>query len=193
MANTLTIPAPAGLTPGDVMIAGITVGGNPTITPPSGWTLIRLDATSEFDLRQAMFWKVVGSEPSSYTFTFSQNQAAAGGIQAYAGVDTANPINAHGGKVDNFGRTTAIIAPSVTTTVNNAMLVGVYGISRNTTITPPSGMTERWDLASTAGPFFATSEGCNQLQATAGATGTKSATAAVVGPNIGQLIALKPT
>ncbi len=191
-ATSLTIPAPAGMAPGDVMVAGITVGGTPTITAPSGWTLVRLDATSEFDLRQAVYHKVVASEPATYTWTFSTNQAAAGGIHAYAGVDNAAPINAHGGKSDNFGRTTAINAPSITTTVNNAMLIGFYGIARNTTIAPPAGMTERYERASTAGPFFASAEGCDVLQATAGATGIKSATAGVVGPNIGQLIALKP-
>lgn len=191
-ATTLTIPAPGGMAPGDVMVAGITVGGTPSITPPSGWTLVRLDATAEFDLRQAVFFKVVGSEPANYTWTFSQNQAAAGGIHAYAGVDNASPINAHGGKIDSFGRTTSIIAPSITTTVSNSMLVGFFGIARNTTISPPPGMTERYDRASTAGPFFATGEGCDVIQSAAGATGTKTASAATTGPNIGQLIALNP-
>ncbi|MEX2554386.1 MAG: cadherin-like domain-containing protein [Actinomycetota bacterium] len=191
-ATSLTISAPAGLAPGDVMLAGISVRGNTTIAPPAGWTFVRLDATSEFIFRQAVYFKVAGSEPASYSFTFNSNQAAAGGIAAYSGVNTANPIDAHSGQVSNFLRFATITAPSVTTTQNGAMLVGFFGMADNVTIAPPSGMTERWDVASNAGAFFMTQEGADALQPTAGASGSKVATAPVKGWNIGQLVALRP-
>ena len=191
-ATSLIIPTPGGLAPGDVMVAGISVRGNTTIAAPAGWTLVRLDATAEFIMRQAVYFKVAASEPANYTWTFNSNQAATGGIAAYSGVDTANPIDAHSGLVSNFARFATITAPSVTTTANGDMLVGFFGMADNVTIAPPAGMTERWDVASNAGAFFITSEGVDGLQPTAGPSGAKVATAPVKGWSIGQLVALRP-
>ncbi|MGH2784277.1 MAG: Ig-like domain-containing protein [Actinomycetota bacterium] len=191
-ATSLTIPTPVGLAPGDVMLAGISVRGDTTITAPSGWALVRLEATSEFVLRQAVYVKVAASEPSSFTWTFNGNQAASGGIAAYSGVSTSNPIDVHSGRVLNYPRYATITANSVTTTVNNAMLVGFFGMANNVTIAPPPGMTERWDVASNAGAYFVTQEGTDAIQAAAGASGTKTATASVAGWSIAQLIALRP-
>jgi len=188
-ATSLTIPAPAGVGSGDVMLAGISVRGTPNLTSPAGWTLVRLDLASGNTMRQAIYVKVAASEPANYTWTFSTGQAAAGGIVAYAGVDTATPIDAHSGK---SGRGFTIIAPSVATTVNGAMIVGFFGHTTNTTITAPGGMTERYDVASTAAPYFITSEGCDVLQPTAGASGDKIATAGTQAVSVGQLVALRP-
>lgn len=174
------------------MLAGISVRGDTTITAPSGWALVRLEATSEFVLRQAVYVKVAASEPSSFTWTFNGNQAASGGIAAYSGVSTSNPIDVHSGRVLNYPRYATITANSVTTTVNNAMLVGFFGMANNVTIAPPPGMTERWDVASNAGAYFVTQEGTDAIQAAAGASGTKTATASVAGWSIAQLIALRP-
>jgi hypothetical protein len=143
-------------------------------------------------MRQAVYFKIAASEPANFTWSFNSNQAATGGIAAYSGVDTANPIDAHSGLVSNFARFATITAPSVTTTANGDMLVGFFGMADNVTITPPAGMTERWDVASNAGAFFITSEGVDALQPTAGASGAKVATAPVKGWSIGQLVALRP-
>lgn len=191
-ATSLTIPAPAGLTPDDVMVAGISVRGNTVITAPAGWTLVRLDTTKEWIMRQAVYVKVAASEPANYTWNFNLNQAATGGIAAYSGVDTAYPIDAHSGRVVNFERFSTITAPSVTTAQDGDMLVGFFGMADNTTIEPPSGMTERWDVASNAGAFFMTCEGADVLQLTAGPSGDKVASAPVKGWSIGQLVALRP-
>lgn len=188
-ATSLTIPAPAGVGSGDVMLAGISVRGTPNLTPPAGWTLVRLDLAPDNQLRQAIYVKVAASEPASYTWTFSTSQQAAGGILAYSGVDTVAPVNAHNGR--SFRGSTSV-APSVTTTVNGAMIVAFFGVTANTTITPPSGMSERYEVASTVSPYFVTAEGADVLQAVAGASGDKTATAGVSVISIGQLVALKP-
>jgi Bacterial Ig domain len=190
MAKTLTIPAPAAVTAGNVLLAAIDVRGGPAITAPAGWTFVRMDANGTV-IRQAVYWKVATSaEPASYTWTFSASQAAAGGIAAFEGVDTANPIDAHGGQVNASSK--SITAPSITTTVANAMVAGFFGTGPATTVTPPAGMTERWEAVSTAGTYKATSEAATALQASAGATGTRIATAANAGANVGQLVALRP-
>ena len=53
-------------------------------------------------------------------------------------------------------------------------------------------MTERGDVASTAGTFKVTVEGADVSQAAAGATGTRAAKAVGSAANVGQLVALAP-
>jgi hypothetical protein len=42
--TTLALGKPSGVTTNDVLLAAISVDGTPSITPPSGWTLVRSDA-----------------------------------------------------------------------------------------------------------------------------------------------------
>jgi len=77
---------------GDVMVAAVGIRGTPTVTPPSGWTLIRRDQASTYTT-QALYARVVtAAEPASYVWVFSQPVPAAGGIVAYQGVNTATPV-----------------------------------------------------------------------------------------------------
>jgi hypothetical protein len=178
----------------DVLLAQITVRGGTgtTITAPAGWTLVRRD-DSTTTLAQAVFVLVAGaSEPADYTWTFSPSQKASGGIIAYSGVNAAAPVNVHGGQAN--ASSTSVTAPSVTTTVANARLVGFFGAARDTLFTPPAGMTEQWDIASTGGAATSrtASEEADEALGAAGATGTRVATAAAAAVNIGQLVALAP-
>jgi len=174
-SGNLTINKPTGTVQDDVMIG--TIGVRPetvTITPPSGWTLVRrIDNANANANSLAVYYKVAGaSEPASYTWTISTNTGAAGGIQTFSGVDTTNPIDVENGQTTASGLLHA--TPSVVTTVDNAMLVTSHTFSSATTWTPPTGMTEGFDVL---GGLQAT-EGNYVLQATAGATGEKTATAA---------------
>jgi hypothetical protein len=83
----------------------------------------------------------------------------------------------------------------LTTTVTNTMLVTSHAFSSSATWTPPGGMTEVFDVASETVPNAAgiSIEGNYVMQAAAGATGTKAATAsndADVGNT--HILALKP-
>jgi len=131
------------------------------------------------------------AEPASWTWTFSGSVAAAGGILDYAGVNTASPIDVHGGLATTTA-TTAITGPSITTTVNGDEIVGLFDIGGGNSITPPPGMTERGEAVSSAGSLHVTGEGCDSPQPSAGPTGTRTASATIAHPNIGQLIALRP-
>ncbi|MGH2786088.1 MAG: Ig-like domain-containing protein [Actinomycetota bacterium] len=191
-STTLTIPSPAGVAADDVLVAAIDVRGNPTLTPPAGWTLVRLDI-SGFVMRQAVYVRVAGSNvPPSYTWTLSSIQSAAGGIAAYSGVDTASPILTHAGQISTTSGTNQIVAPSITTTVNGAMILGIFGVANNTSVTAPAGMTERFDMVSNAGTYPVVSSCAQMIQSAAGATGNKTAISGTNGWNIGQLIALRP-
>jgi len=189
--TTIAISKPAGVTTDDVLLAGISVRGNPTITPPTGWTLVRSDASTTV-LLQSVYVKVAtGSEPASYSWTFSVPIASAvGGIAAHSGVDTTTPVDTSGGQAN--ASSTSVTAPSVTTTVADALLVGVFGTANDATFTPATGMTERYDVDAD-GTNQIGGEGADQSQAAAGASGTRVATASVSAVNIGQLIALKPS
>jgi chitodextrinase len=189
-ATTLVIPVPAGTQAGDVMLAVVADRGQPNVVAPSGWSNVRKDQNST-TMGQWIFVKVAGSaEPASYTFTLSASQAAAGGILSYTGVNTSSPIDTSGGQSN--ASSMAVTAPSITTSVPNALVVGFFGIASAATITAPAGMSERGEQASTAGSFKVDSEVADALQSAAGASGSKIAAATGSSANIGQLVALRP-
>jgi hypothetical protein len=188
--TSFTLNAPAGVAANDVMVAQITVRGGTgeTITAPSGWNLIRRDDQST-NLAQALYYKVAtSSEPSSYTWTFGTSHSASGGILDYTGVSTSIPIDTSGGQVGSSG--TAVTAPSVTTTVANDMLADFSGIQALTTFTAPSGMTKEYDSFNNSGSTDSSAN--DALQATAGSSGSFTATAGISSPWVGQLVALEP-
>ena len=191
-STSLAISGPASTVPNDVMLASIDArGGTGTaITAPSGWTLVRRD-NSGTRLAKATYYKVAGaSEPASYTWTFSPSVRASGGIVAYSNVATTTPINVSGGQVN--ASSTTVTAPSITTTVANAMLVGLFGTAAGTRFTAPLDMAERYDLTTGSTANGTSSEGVDATQAAAGGSGAKSATAGVADVNIGHLVALTP-
>ncbi len=188
----LTIAKPSGAAAGDVLVAQIVVNsGSTTITPPSGWKLIRSTASSTA-MVMASYYKVAGSsEPSSYKWSFSATQPATGGISDYIGVNTTSPIDASSGKVN--GSTATASFNQITTTVANDMLLALVGVSGNTTVTPPSGFVEDYDRNDTNSSHGKTAEVSHAVKSTTGTTAVASAketTLAVT--NITQLIALKP-
>jgi hypothetical protein len=176
---------------GDVLIAQVVVNSASTvINVPSGWNLI-LTTKSTSSVEEATFYKAASaSEPASYTWTFGASQPATGAVSSFTGVDTANPIDAKSGKYDNSTATTTFT--QITTTAANDMLLAFVGVSGNTTVTPPSGFTEDYDVNNTATGNGKTAEMSQSLKATTGVTtvGTgKEDTLAV--SNLTQLIALK--
>ena len=138
---TLVLPRPTGTAAGDVVLAAVSVRATPTITAPSGWSLVRRDSRGTA-FTQAVYVHVAGaSEPATYTFSFNSSQTAVGTIAAYSGVDNATPIAGNSGQANKSSA--AIIAPSITTPVSNTELVGFFGITGKTTI----GTAARHDRA----------------------------------------------
>ena len=188
-ASSLTIPAPAGAQPGDVEIMAIAARGAPTLTAPAGWSLVRQDANGT-TMRQTIYSHVVGtSEPASYTWTWGAAQAAAGGILAYGGVSTVTPVNASGAQANTSA--TSVTAPSIANT-KAGQLIGFFGTGTATAFTPPAGLAERGDVASSAGTFKVTLEGTDVARSATGATGTVVAKAGAAAANVGQLLVLAP-
>jgi hypothetical protein len=105
-------------------------------------------------------------------------------------VDPTNPIDGFSGQV-NTTSTKLGVAPSVTATTPNDLLVAVIGSASQVTATPPAGMTERLDLTS-AGSSKIALEASDQALTAAGATGTRTAALSKSTSSIGQSIALRP-
>lgn len=181
--TTVTVTKPTGTVAGDVMVA--TVIARPvgaTITAPTGWVLVRSTSQSAGpSIKFATYYKVAGaSEPANYTWTLggSANSGVVVGVGSFSGVDNTSPINVEGGNTTAFGYIHR--ANGVTTTLANTMVVSSHGFPSSSPFTPPTGMTEFVDRSSLTTPntVGVTLEMNYVAQATAGATGNKTATAA---------------
>jgi hypothetical protein len=192
--SSITIPRPAGTASGHVMLASIVANDDdPNFTAPAGWTLVRQDTVVDA-LRQNLYVKVAGgAEPSAYTWTLSGTRRVAGGVTTYSGVDTSDPVDTHGATAQ-ASPTTAVIAPSVTTTVEDTLLVHFAAVNAEGTISAPPGMTERWEAASPKSDSTrdALCSSSDSPRPATGPTGPRTATATRAGRNIGALLALRP-
>ena len=187
--TNVTVNVPTGSRVGDVMLAAVAVRNAVAVTAPAGWTLIRNDVTGTV-LRTVLYYRVVtGTETATYAWTFASNRAV-GAIVTYRGVDTSNPIDTSSGQGN--ASSANVTAPTLTTTVANAMLVGFFSVGRGTTETVPGTMDEWIDFNTSNNSNGATLNIADQQLAAAGATGTRIATAANNAVNIGQLVALRP-
>jgi len=187
-AATIVVAKPAETAEGDVLVAGYgTRGGSDvTHTLPADWIQIT-DENNSTSFKLTTAYKVAGgAEPANYTFTVSAINREVCGIQCYTGVDNAAPVDASG---DASGTDANPTAPSIDTNVANTMLVAFMGHNESHAgTTPPTSMTERYDVTGTG----ATGSGADVLQAAIGATGTKAFAALNTTIWCAALIALKP-
>ncbi|MGH9036253.1 MAG: hypothetical protein ACRD0O_10855, partial [Acidimicrobiia bacterium] len=168
---------------------------DPGFIAPAGWSRVS-DLTSTGALRQAVYYRVAtDSEPSAYTWALDTNttRRLAGGLTAYSGVDTTDPINGHGASIQTAD-STAVSAPSLDASMPDALLLHLAAVNAEGTITPPEGMTERWE-ASSPNP----KNSRDALAASAdvgiggtGPTGVRTATTSQAGPSIAVALLLRP-
>jgi hypothetical protein len=187
-ATSLTIERPAGTSAGDLLLASVDVRGKPAVSAPAGWTLLRRDQAGN-TMTKATYYKVASSgEATSYTWTFSAAQGAAGTLSSYVGVSPQQPVEVAAGQTN--ARSTTITAPAVTVS-GGAMVVGLFGHAASVAISPPPSFTERAE-ASGGSSYQVTSESADRTWATAGTTGTLSATATATAVSVGHTVALRP-
>ncbi|MBI3977136.1 MAG: DNRLRE domain-containing protein, partial [Chloroflexi bacterium] len=194
--SSLTVSRPPGVQNGDILIAHLALrGGKSSVVPvPAGWTLVGF-GHSDSTIWSGVYYRVVPvaqNEPASYTWSWSPAGAAAIGIAAYSGVSSTNPIDGSSKQVNTVSGSTAVTAPSITTTANNDRLLFFAAVSGGNSVTPPSGMTERWDHRSNSGTANATGEFADKALGAAGATGSQTGTAGFASPNVGHLVTLRP-
>jgi hypothetical protein len=180
--RTLNLKTPLGAQPGDLMLAGLFDDDSPGILPPSGWKLVRHDGHGTIFYRFA-----TDTEPASHLWRFSRSSAVAGAIVAYSGVGSP-PVSASGGRRN--GESHWITTPSLYVDEQGAVIVGFFGIRRRTNIDRPSGMKRRALRRSWAGPAVALQVADSVRDV--GLTGRRAAWSGRSGPNVGQLVILKP-
>ncbi|MEK6208761.1 MAG: DUF6701 domain-containing protein [Pseudomonadota bacterium] len=197
LQSTITINKPAGTIQNDVMIASIGFSPNTLTIPtvPAGWTLVRRVDNANANANSLAVYRLAAgaAEPASYTWTFSAAGYLAGGISTFSGVDTAAQVDIENGNCTQQGScattTLSHATPSVATTVTNTMLVTSHTYSSAGTWAPPGAMTEAVEVQ-----HGNQSLGVNYvLQAAAGATGAKTATASTQA-DVGNahILALRP-
>lgn len=207
-ATSLVITTPSGAATGDVLIASVDMkissGTKPLISPPTGWNQETSDGVSTTFVHSTFSYVLTSAPAASYTFNFytinpttnvstSTTAKGSGGMTAYTGVDSQNPVNAKASTYVSTAATT-MTAPSVTTTVPNAMIVATFGAATGTTVTAGGGMTLRYQDASTGGNASTreTSAAQDALQAAVGGTGPISATLAASATYSATTLALAP-
>jgi hypothetical protein len=166
---------PTGTMQNDLMIIGIMYekGNSETISSAPGWILIRRTDNGA-NCGMATYYKVAGiSEPSSYSFSFSNGSKWSIGISRITGANITVPVDVSGGST-GFG--SSVTAPSITTTSDKRLLLCFYTNKKFSTYNPSSGITEKYDR-----PNLSEGTPSNMMavttQTTAGATGNKTAMA----------------
>jgi chitodextrinase len=186
---TLTVAAPAAQA-GDVLLATVDYRGKSAVTAPAGWTTVRTDVNGT-TMTKATFVRVAtASEPASWTWRFGAKPGAVGQILAYSGVSTSSPVESADGSVN--GKSRDVTAPAVTTQRAGDVVVGLFGVPRDTTVDPPAGTTELSEVTSPAGLTYPmTAEAAHVVPFDVGPTSALVATSSVSSPSIGHTIVLR--
>ena len=191
--TSVVVNRPAGIAVGDLMLASVSCRGNATgITAPAGWTLIRRDNETTHHSAAQYYRHYVSGDAASFTWTLGTNVRHAAGIAAYSDVSSDQPIDVDAGQTNSTASTT-MAGPSLTTNFNDEMLVA-FAVSEASgqTITDPTGYTSRYTVSAGGGA----NAGCtlsvsDKPFATAGSTGTISATQSSSRDSTVQHIALR--
>jgi hypothetical protein len=190
----VTVPKPAGVRTGDVLVAQITADGAPTVSAvPAGWTsVLPSSLAASSGARGFAYYRVVGnaaSEPASWTWQLNSARKWGAGMTAFSGVDTSRPLDTTVSTVvdSSYGSSTVTV-PGVSTTTAGAMLVGGVALdSGSTTVTPPGGWTEGFEAGGVQ-----TAELAFRPAASVGATGNVSWSLSKATAFGGWLTALRP-
>ncbi len=172
--STVTV-TPASIQDDDLIVLFACADTTMSITFPAGFTApAGLEITTS-DGRLRAAYRVASSESGGYKVDAGGSFDFVVGAMVFRGGDPADVFDV---STERTTSGTAHVADSVTTSADDALLVAIYGSDHGggTTVTwtTPSGMTERVDQAIGS---WASVSGHHVNQATAGASGDKTATA----------------
>jgi hypothetical protein len=188
--STVSVSAPASITAGNLLLAfsWVKIAGASSSNPPTGWTTFGTDTWDSGGGSQfTVFYKVAtNSEPGSYTFNGSPS----------LGDTEVEILNISGAASSPEGHTfaagstgTSNQTGSLTTAQNNELLVAAFGNGNGSTITLPGSLTPQ----SSGGDLSTLSTATGTTtQATAGNTGTFTATDASSGYFVNVLVSVPP-
>lgn len=143
----LTITKPVATVENNLMIAALSRDNDLcAMSAPVGWTEIRQDNVNAATHRYAYFYKLAtAAEPADYDFTICDDgENVVGAIATFSGNSTSSPIDVNAGAQ---GDSTTATAPSVTTTIDETLLVAIAVNEGGGGHSPPTGYTERVDIS----------------------------------------------
>ncbi|RKY10123.1 MAG: hypothetical protein DRP66_00455 [Planctomycetota bacterium] len=167
-SSNFVMSMPATRPDGDLYLAQIAQEGGASISSiPGGWTEIT-DSNRSNSIRLATYWKIGSSEPATYTWSGSSSKKWLGAIHRISGINTGSPINASG---DGTGDSSSPTAPSVTTTVDDGLILRMYGAEGDEQKSSywPSGTTAIFQDDSSGSVVSAAAY---EYEVSAGSTGT---------------------
>jgi hypothetical protein len=176
ITTTLTVAMPAGVASGDVLVMQVAqyvdqkVGG--FVTDPVGWTA-RQFITIDNAVRVKVYTKTAGAAESSVVFSgLAGNYVSTATVLAVSGaasVDVSGTMQPYG-----------FVAPSVTTTTANGLLIGMWSRTASTgsgqDFGLPGSMTERSNEQSATSGYHIHTAFATETLTASGATGTRTAT-----------------
>ena len=171
-AVSVSVAKPAGLMAGDLLIMSVGMEGDTAVNTPSGWVQITGQQQSS-NLSLYLFRKIATSADvtaSNFSVSFASGGKHSVGISRITGHNPTAPIAAFAGAL-GANASNLVIAPSVTTTAANQLVLGFHAVKKSATFTASYG-TERYDVSADP-PSHAM---FSYVKATAGSTGSKTAT-----------------
>lgn len=165
---------------GDLMLLGIATFYTIGITTPSGWNLLRTadQGVGTNNVKLWVFWRVATSGDTGGSTTvsivFGPNVTGMTAIlAAYNGV--SSPILSSANVSSSSG--TTLTSPSITTTSSNSIVVEIFAIENDTNATAANIVGPNTTRLVAGVSTFSGIAFSDQVQTTAGATASKSATA----------------
>ncbi len=201
-ATSIVITKPTNLADDDILYACIArdeADGTDAITAPSGWTVLDSAEVDNGTFTCGIYRKVIvtaSSEPSDYTWSWTNSEKVGGWIARITGADTTTPEDVT--PSNNTG--TASLAPralSVSTVTADTLLLACVGMSAKqaANYTAPSGMAEFFDFPTTGGgaaTVHASSGAAEENRAATGATGDRDFASIDNNDYVAFLIAIRP-
>ena len=191
--NMTSVGIPSGIQNNDILITYVHTRDNVDSSMPADWTN-NVAGNGNTTNRLEIFWKRTAGSESAPTVTHSGGNSSIATMCAFRGVDTADsPFNAVGSVQSNAG--SPISTAAISTTVNNAMIIHVFGSNDNNAWGSytgiPTNEAAQNDNASGSDDSSGMTYGA---QSTAGSTGTAGASQTLRGPDAGVsvLMALRP-
>lgn len=158
------VPAiPAGTTSGDLLLACCWMTTTATDSAPTGWTqaLAVSNASGAF---LNVFWKIAAASESAPTFSAGSESYSEAILYRFSGTRGSSPVDVTGTD------TGTLAAPSVTTTVDNTLVLHLFGSSSGggASISAPAGDTALDEPAN----FYCSLSSGYTAQTSSGPTGT---------------------
>lgn len=143
LVSSINVPVPASAAANHIALVHLEQWevGNPTVTPPSGFTA--LTPVVSGSQKSKVFWKrLTGADSGNYTFSWTGSQWTLGHCVLLSGaVTTGDPVEA----VNTATATSTSIPSTTVSTTTEAFLAHFVANENSATGTPPTNYTETQD------------------------------------------------